>query len=59
MKMMNRAVLLLLLSLMMAGFYSCAKKESSSIKEKPALESVPEWSQRAIWYQIFVERLYN
>lgn len=57
--MMNRAVLLLLLSLMMAGFYSCAKKESSSIKEKPALESVPEWSQRAIWYQIFVERFYN
>jgi len=49
--------------LAIAAFYliSCEKKpvQTASIKQKTITVKVPEWTTKAIWYQIFVERFRN
>ncbi len=39
--------------------YSCSTEKVQTPEESPKLSDVPEWSQNAIWYQIFVERFRN
>ena len=48
---------LLALVILSVGCDSPARKERT--RTDPSITHVPEWSRRAIWYQIFVERFRN
>jgi glycosidase len=56
---MYRFSALCLLFAVAAAACTSRKVETVEPAAPPSPESVPEWSQQAIWYQIFVERFHN
>ncbi len=57
---MNRYLFIVILVAVL-GFNACQTNnyKKSSILSQVDFEQVPQWSQEAIWYQIFVERFRN
>jgi glycosidase len=56
-----KRLLFFVISLASLLFYSCrtlSDKKAAALSDE-AFKQVPEWSQEAIWYQIFVERFHN
>ncbi len=50
---------LLMVAIVLTGIVATSCKEEVKKEPKLAFEEAPEWSQEAVWYQVFVERFRN